>query len=166
MDQVASPHGGLEGTWEWCPRRAPAFPRRHISVPPPHAPQLDLTSSGTSSVFQPSPKFAKSDVWFSHFRYCFWIIYGREGEILALIQHPPPAPVWGEGNWGRKQGWWQWKEKHQVPGSCGRKDSDLGAQRMGGWRWHTPRLQDLPSWERHPTFTELWVELKDPLTDF
>ena len=26
MNQVASPHRGLEGTWVWCPRRAPAFP--------------------------------------------------------------------------------------------------------------------------------------------
>lgn len=25
--QAASPHWGLEGTWVWCPRRAPAFPR-------------------------------------------------------------------------------------------------------------------------------------------
>lgn len=149
MNQVASPHRGLEGTWVWCPRRAPAFP-----------------GSARDSMQGTSPCLSPCTPTWSHF---FWHLFHlptisqicqkwylvlsfslllldhlwREGEILALLQHPPPAPVWGEGNWGRKPGWWQWKEQASGTWKLWEEGFRSGSTEDGGWGWQAPRLQDL-----------------------
>lgn len=110
----------------------------HISVPPPMFPTsshfwqpFHLSSRNNSNHLPGLPKMVFGFL-FLLLLVAFGSCIEEKGEISAFHHLPPSAAVWGEGNWGSG------KSKHQVPGSYGRKDSELGARRDS---WGTGSLR-------------------------